>query len=154
MEKKIIIDGIEYICTPVQQQSEQQEQKTKPWRDEAYNLISGYYIGSDATINPIVNVYNKPENYSVFINKKLAKRALAMAMISQIMANDERFGGVVTDEEWNGLENKYVLDRSGDRIVIESYTLAYCFIAFHKHEQAQLFMQENGDLVRDYYMLD
>ena len=35
-----------------------------------------------------------------------------MAQISQIMANDSRFGGVVTDEEWKNYGmGKYCINR-------------------------------------------
>ena len=46
----------------------------------------------------------------LFNTEKQAKSAVAMAKISQIMANDERFGGPVTDEEWNdGAMPKYFI---------------------------------------------
>ena len=31
---------------------------------------------------------------------------------------------------------------------------SYKFLAFHTKEQAELFLQENEDLVKDYYMID
>lgn len=75
-----------------------------------------------------------------------------MAQISQIMANDERFGGVVTDEEWN-YNRKYVIIRRGTKLGIET-KYCYEYLAFHTNEQAELFLKENEDLIKDYYMLD
>lgn len=83
------------------------------------------------------------------------KSAMSMARISQIMANDERFGGVITDEEWSTEHfKKFVIKRINGRIILSPSGLAYYFLAFHTKEQAELFMKENEDLVKDYYMLD
>ena len=71
----------------------------KRWRDNEYAQIEGYFFNLASTIEAYGGL-NNPYNYNVFATEKQAKSALAMARISQIMANDERFGGVVTDEEW------------------------------------------------------
>ena len=78
-----------------------------------------------------------------------------MARISQIMTNDERFGGVITDEEWkDSRTTKRVIIRQKEAICVDfSYTI-YHFLAFHTKEQRDLFMQENMDLIKDYFMLD
>ena len=49
-----------------------------------YHHVAGKYYGLPW----------KDGNLNIFATKKQAKSALAMAQISQIMANDERFGGV------------------------------------------------------------
>ena len=72
----------------------------KMWRDNEYKTISGYYIRTDSHITYSQDYSNTKENYNIFATEKQAKSALAMARISQIMANDKRFGGVVIDEEW------------------------------------------------------
>ena len=78
-----------------------------------------------------------------------------MAQISQIMANDERFGGVVTDEEWEtSYVTKFVLFRNENRIDKGLYHQYYHFLAFHTAEQCDLFLEENEDLVKDYLMID
>ena len=97
---------------------------------------------------------NKSRNYNVFATEKQAKAALAMARISQIMANDERFGGVVTGEEWNRDEYKSYICRVGDYIGKPDYMGSYCFLAFHTKEQRDLFLEENEDLVKDYLMME
>ena len=67
------------------------------------------------------------------------------------MANDDRFGGVVTDEEWGiGSIIKWTIERNGNKIMTESRHYLYAFLAFHTEEQRDLFLKENEDLVNDY----
>lgn len=134
----------------------------KRWRDDKSQKIKGYFINNKSNICSIKSilgvgdtVINTSNNYSIFATEKQAKSALAMARISQIMANDERFGGVVTDEEWNIVtDGKYIIDRNSNRIVSDIYYGSYSFLAFHTEEQRNLFLEENEDLVRDYFMVD
>lgn len=126
--------------------------KVGKWRDKEGTKMNGYYINSDATISNYDNGVLCENSYNVFATEKQAKAALAMARISQIMANDERFGGVVTDEEWNTYKQHVIL-RRGITLIINS-TYDYEFLAFHTKEQAKLFLHENVDLIKDYYMLD
>lgn len=77
-----------------------------------------------------------------------------MAQISQIMANDSRFGGSVSDEEWdNHTKPKYVIIRKQNDIVKDRYWITDAFLAFHTEEQRDLFLKENKDLVKDYLMI-
>lgn len=126
----------------------------KRWRDNEYKTISGYYTHTDSRITYSEDHSNTKENYNLFATKKQAKSALAMAQISQIMANDERFGGVVTDEEWgNNVPCYYVILKVRNILVITT-SYRYEYLAFHTEEQANLFLEENEDLVKDYYMMD
>lgn len=78
-----------------------------------------------------------------------------MAQISQIMANDERFGGVITDEEWNnGKLIKHTLFRAKNEIGKYFVFASYEFLDFHTPEQRDLFLSENEDLVKDYLTID
>ena len=115
--------------------------------------INGFYIKDSEVL--FSKYYNHKSTRDMFVTEKQAKSALAMAQISQIMANDERFGGVITDEEWEDeLCKKYVIDRFYNRLLYSTYITEYTFIAFHKPEQRALFLQENEQLVKDYLMLD
>lgn len=125
----------------------------KKWRDNKSAQIEGYFINLASAIEVYAGL-NNLSNYSVFATEKQAKSALAMARISQIMANDERFGGVVTDEEWNNSnQTKFVVERGGDEIRKTEWWKHYCFLAFHTEEQRDLFLKENEDLVLDYFMI-
>lgn len=124
----------------------------KRWRDTDF-LVEGYYIISSDIyqIRDSTWSYNK----NAFATKKQAKSALAMAQISQIMANDERFGGVVTDEEFED-DNmwKYAIVRNRNKIVFCQNCRSDSFLSFHTPEQRDLFFEENEDLVKDYLMVD
>lgn len=126
----------------------------KKWRDNEKNTISGYYIHSDSRITYSKDHNNIKENYNIFATEKQAKSALAMARISQIMTNDKRFGGIVTDEEWcNNVPSYYVILKVRNILVITT-SYRYEYLGFHTMEQANLFLEENENLVKDYYMLD
>ena len=70
------------------------------------------------------------------------------------MKHDERFGGIVTDEEWESCNTKYIIDRYGNGITTSYGCYFYCFLAFHSAEQRDLFLKENEDLVKQYLMID
>lgn len=126
----------------------------KKWKDNEKNTISGYYTHSNSRITYSKDHNNTKENYNIFATEKQAKSALALAQISQIMANDERFGGVVTDEEWcNNVPSYYVILKVRNILVITT-SYRYEYLGFHTMEQANLFLEENEDLVKDYYMMD
>lgn len=81
----------------------------KRWRYDKDKIMQGYWIRSDSYICYCNKRLNITRDYNLFVTEKQAKSALAMARISQIMANDERFGGPITDKEWNNEGTKYVL---------------------------------------------
>ena len=90
----------------------------------------------------------------VFVNEKQAKSSRAMAQISQIMANDERFGGPVTMDEFATLKPKQTIVRYQNKVHVDVTFCEYYFLAFHTKEQRDLFLEENEDLVKDYLMID
>ena len=126
----------------------------KRWRYDKSANIEGYYIDTDSDIRYYNCGKNIDTNRTLFATKKQAESALAMAQISQIMANDKRFGGVVTDEEWKGREVKWCLQRAQNLIEKDQWARNYHFLAFHTQEQRELFLKENEDLVKDYLMID
>lgn len=128
----------------------------KKWRDDKTALIEGYCINFDSKIFHTATKYNNTsDNYNIFAKEKQAKSALAMARISQIMANDKRFGGVITDEEMKtpGFV-KYAIFRNFFKIEVGEVHWSYAFLSFHTPEQRDLFLKENEDLVKDYLMID
>ena len=130
--------------------------KIKPefWSDNKSNTFEGFFIGTYGDIIEVSKLSNTVSNYNVFATEKQAKSALAMARISQIMANDiENFGGVVTDEEWKNLEWKYVIDRYDDRINTVEVRSVHHLLAFHTEKQRDLFLEKYPQLVRDFLMI-
>lgn len=134
----------------------------KPIEPEAWrkgkHRIKGVWISSRSEL---VNVRSCNEFYSddpcnrnIFADEKHAKAALAMAQISQIMANDERFGGPITLDEWKDCDiEKHVIEFYCGKISTDYYCDSYYFLAFHTDEQRDLFLEENRDLVEQYFML-
>ena len=125
-------------------------EEPKIWRDKNCK-VKEYYLGVDRKIHDDVVSFNKAVGYAT---PKEVDRETAMVRISHIMANDERFGGVITDEEWErDDEPKYAIDREfGEPQLSVCYTI-YRFLAFHTQEQRKLFLEENEDLVKQYFMI-
>ncbi len=127
----------------------------KRFIDDEDAKISGYWINPLAGIEEVNDLDNQRWSYDVFATEKQAKSAIAMARISQIMANDERFGGVVTDEEWEDSNmTKCVICRVNNHISYERYCRSYEYLSFHTPEQRKLFLEENEQLVKDYLMIE
>lgn len=130
------------------------KEEPKRWRDDETQNLHGCYVSNFCQIES-VDVSNVSCNYNTFANRKQAKRAIAEARISQIMANDKRFGGVVTDEEWeDDTTPKYVIYRDGKKVGVDEWYVYYHFLSFHTRKQRGLFMEENMDLIKDYFMID
>lgn len=113
--------------------------------------VKGYMMSGEF----ITNYFKDPLKICVFANEKQAKCAKAYAIITQIIANDIRFGGGITDEEWaKGCVVKYVISRSRNQLKKETLFYTYSPIAFHTEEQRDLFLKENEQLLKDYFMID
>lgn len=124
----------------------------KRWRDDLKAIITGYYI-MDNKLGPFKGD-NTECNFNVFATKKQAKSALAMARISQIIANDKRFGGPITDEEWCDPDlEKYTIYRKENSVTRGCNFTLYTFLAFHAKSQRDLFFEENEDSLKDYLMI-
>lgn len=125
------------------------------WSDKENKIANGYFIESDSSIAYCTYVKYNPNRYKYFANRKQAISAIAMARISQIIENDiESFGGIVTDEEWENSDWKYVIFRSNNKICTTAINYDYYFLAFHTEEQRDLFLEKYRDLVKDYLMID
>lgn len=130
--------------------------KIKPefWSDNKSSTFGGFFIDAYGKIIEVKKFPNTVSNYNIFATKKQAKSALAMARISQIMANDiENFGGVITDEEWENAEWKYIIYRNGCSISTTAIMSGYSFLAFHTEKQRDLFLEKYPQLVKDYLMI-
>ena len=134
---------------------EEVEEVEEFWSDKENKAADGYFIGFESDIIHSYTIQYTKDKYKYFASKKQAISARAMAMISQIMANDvENFGGVVTDEEWKNDEYKYVIYRNGCFINTTFVMNSYHFLAFHTEEQRGLFLEKYRDLIKDYLMID
>jgi len=128
---------------------------TKRWRDNP----RAFYIQNRILGSSEKRWYNTYDNYNIFADESQAKSAIAMARISQIMANDERFGGAITAKEWKNEDiQKFVIKcECKTPSVIDFYAewtfTTKDFLAFHTRAQARLFIDENEDLLKDYFMV-
>lgn len=131
------------------------KKQTTPWKDNDPE-VNGFYIDRDnELLKQTSRIKWVERNRNIFATEKQAKSVQAMAELSQIMANDERFGKPFTDEEWSSTDiSKYVIGRYSDEIELESYCNTWYFLAFRTPEQRDLFYKENEDLIKQYYMLD
>lgn len=124
----------------------------KDARGEAWYINDGWVAG--VVPAPSYVKLNNKDNFDAFATKKHAKSALAMARISQLMAHDERYGGVVTDEEFRLAHGVYIITRVEDIITPNRAFNEHYFLAFHTLKQRDLFLAENERLVKDYLMID
>ena len=131
------------------------KKKPKFWSDNKSNTFNGFYINVCSEILPkVVNIPNTDGNYNVFATEKQAKSSLAMARISQIMSNDiANFGGVITNEEWENTEKKFIICRSGSYICKMLTIHDYYFLAFHTEKQRDLFLEKYPQLIKDFLMI-
>ena len=133
------------------------KKEVTPWR-ECTHILTGYCVAPDSDIIQIGKrdrCFSDDINRNIFATKKQAESMLAMAQLSQIIQNDPRFGGPITDEEWKNKDiGKRVIVRSSDEIRPDYFVQHYHFLAFHTAKQRDLFFKENEDLIRQYYMLD
>lgn len=124
------------------------------WSDNPNNTFDGFLINNGHSISRYTKIPNVKMHRNIFATKMQARSALAMARISQIMANDiENFGGVVTDVEWISDERKFVIYRDGGNVNTTGAVHSYHFLAFHTPEQRNLFLAKYYNLVKDYLMI-
>ena len=117
---------------------------------ESGRKINGYYVNAFSEVFYWdYRASGMCEN--VFIDKKHAKSALAMAQISQLIPY---YGGAITDKEWSSSMCKYTIQRVCNEIgVVMEYSTYQC-LAFRTNEQAKDFLKYNKRLVKDYLMID
>lgn len=159
-ECSCIYDADGHFCTGYEDYCDlvivEEVEEPERWGDDKEAKGEGWYIiNNNSRIKHGFFTLNDTYNRNVFATKKQAKSALAMARISQLIAHDERYGGVVTEEEWKCSKiDKFVLYRHEDKITYGLTSHTYRFLAFHTEEQCDLFLSENERLVKDYLMLD
>lgn len=157
-ECSCIFDADGHFCTGSETDSDlvivEEVEEPERWAEDRDEIGEGWYIDRNSRILSGGFHLNDEQNFRAFATKKQAKSALAMARISQLMAHDERYGGVVTDEEWNGNSTKYTIERLHNVVACSPHEGQWCFLAFHTPEQRDLFLAENERLVKDYLMID
>ena len=130
--------------------------KCTSWFEHLKQRCEDVYIAGYMMSETFVrNCFKNPFDICIFATKKQAKRAKAYAIITQIIKNDGRFGGEITDEEWeNPTVKKYAISRCNGHLDTENLSHVYSPIAFHTKEQRDLFLTENVQILYDYFMID
>ena len=116
------------------------------WEDIKW--IDGIYINDFSVYAHCAHVSNVPDNRNVFLNKKYAKSALALAQISQLLSYYD------SNVDWGRYNYKYCIRRERNKIVIQTGQYIYSHLAFNTKEEAERFLKYNEQLVKDYYMID
>lgn len=125
--------------------------KKKPiancWKD--LSEVSGVFIQNQSSeISNPCNYSVLSSNRNIFLNKKYAKSALALAQISQLLPYYD------SKVDWCTLSTKWVIERVYNHLKISQSTLDYYTIAFNTYEEAERFLKYNEQLIKDYYMME
>lgn len=106
----------------------------------------------------LINGYDKPEGHIITLcnarypaTPKLALQQYAFAKISHILKNDLRYGGMITNAEWNNdMTPKYCIINYKNSIKVKEYFIDVRFLAFHTQDEAERFIEEYLELVKQY----
>ena len=144
-------NGMSYMCGSFKckLQIVEEVEVSDRWRDRNENVKDYVSDGEDKVrdcLSPFDNVIG-------FASEKEALREYAARKISHIIANDKRFGGPITYQEWQGNNYKSVIKRFKDEIIKSEVCNSFTPLAFHTMEQRDLFFEENQDLLKQYFML-
>ena len=114
--------------------------------------IDGFYISSLSYITDSKGRCYQTDK-ATFKTEKQAKSALAYAQLTQLMALPEYNGDWVPD--WNNrAEYKYIIMRYGNEIDVNYCTNIYDHIYFKTAEIRSRFLENNYDLLKEYFELD
>ena len=142
------------------------DDELKPVRNEWESMfvgrkIKGYFIDHDES--SIIFFDSEESQFidddgissdckNIFKTEKQAKSALAYAQLTQLMALPEYNGDWVPD--WSNDEFKYIIRRYGNGIRINCFIDTYCPISFKKAEIRNRFLENNFDLLKEYFEFD
>ena len=113
--------------------------------------IDGVYIASDSCIYKTGCICNYSEK-GTFRTEKQAKSALAYAQLTQLMALPEYNGDWVPD--WSDDEVKFIIRRYVNKLDIDDYSSTHHPISFKSKEIRDKFIENNYDLLKEYFELD
>lgn len=112
--------------------------------------IKGYYSTNSKILESKGNCSNKCKD--IFKTKKQAKSSLAYAQLTQLMALPEYNGDWVPD--WSKDDIKFIITRLKNEIDFTFYRKTYHPISFKSSEIREKFLENNLDLLKEYFELD
>ena len=113
--------------------------------------IKGEYIAHDGCIYKIDCICNYSEK-GTYKTEKQAKSALAYAQLTQLMALPEYNGDWVPD--WTDNNMKFIIRAYGNEIDLDYYSTIRHHISFKSAEIRDKFLENNLDLLKEYFELD
>ena len=113
--------------------------------------IDGVYFASDGCIYKMDCICNYSEK-GTYKTEKQAKSALAYAQLTQLMALPEYNGDWVPD--WDDDECKYTIRRYENVIGVHYSINIHHTISFKSEEIRDKFLENNLDLLKEYFELD
>ena len=124
------------------------------WNDRiiAYGtrFVSGWYLGS----NDVFKDMNEANtDRSTYRTEKQAKSALAYAQLTQLMALPEYNGDWVPDWK-NSIQLKHCIEMDSMDIVPVTFSTSYSKLSFKTTEIRNRFLENNYDLLKEYFELD
>ena len=124
------------------------KKELKSW-NELGNSLKGFYIGEKSHIEE-ANCLINPFHRNVFATKKQAESALAMAQLSQLMADL----GDECDVDW-GLHSglKYVIYRWNNEIETVTVSSTHYFLSFKTKKVRDAFLEKHEELIKQYFMI-
>lgn len=120
--------------------------------DNTFNWVDGYATLSNGMIVACKTLLDWNKAFNHFPSMAEAKAASAASKIRYIIKYDTRFGGVISNDEWDSDLLKYIIVRRRNVIHCATTTNLFCLLAFHTQEQRALFLEENNQIVRDYFL--
>lgn len=120
----------------------------KNWKE--LGKIRGFYLSDESKIEvqPLGDS-NYKEYKALFATEKQARSALAMAQLSQLMADL----GDECNVDWNNNSAKYVIYRDGVDIYKSIADNVYKFLSFKTAKVRDAFLEKHKELIKDYLMI-
>ena len=126
------------------------KKELKSW--EEIGRTDGYCIDqrTGGVIGFIAASTNYKHNKTVFATKKQAQSALAMAQLSQLMADL----GDECDVDWmDDDEMKFTIGRTKDRLNRNYSFESFRFLAFKTESVRDAFLEKHEELIKQYFMI-
>lgn len=117
------------------------------WED--LKEVKGWWIDMYSEIEEVIEADCRNDNKNLFVTENQAKKALAMAQLSQLM---KATGDCEID--WSDYKKKYCIIREGNDISTSYSYHVYLFLSFNTESIRDEFMEKHMDLIRTYFELD
>ena len=122
--------------------------KLKSWGELKY--VKGFILNSYAdSATPEELHATLSKSRGIYATEKQALSALAMAQLSQLMADL----GDECDVDWTNTSTKFTISRYGGRFSLNYTAAHYEFLAFKTEEVREAFLEKHAELINQYFMI-